>query len=57
MLDGLEGWRETVGGVAQDVKTFVSEKPLQTAAVGVAVVGLGTLGAKAISGTGLGAAL
>tara|TARA_Y100000296_G_scaffold70034_1_gene84345 strand:+ start:491 stop:910 length:420 start_codon:yes stop_codon:yes gene_type:complete len=46
MLDGL---LETIGKVGEDVKTFITEKPLVTSAIGVGAVGATTLGTIAIS--------
>ena len=45
MLDGLT---DVLQGVAEDVKSFISEKPLATAAIGAAVVGATALGTVAV---------
>jgi hypothetical protein len=37
----LEGLQETIGGIGEDVTTFVSEHPIATAAIGAGVVGAG----------------
>lgn len=37
----LEGLQETISGIGEDVRAFVSEKPLTTTAIGVGVVGVG----------------
>jgi len=40
----LDGLSSGVGGIAQDVKTFISEKPVTSAGIGVGVLGVSTLG-------------
>jgi len=39
----LEGLQTLIGGIGEDVKTFITEKPIQTAAIGVGVLGAGGL--------------
>lgn len=44
----IEGLQETIGGVGESVITFVTEKPIQTATIGVGVLGVTALGAALI---------
>lgn len=44
----LEGLQTFITGVGEDVKTFITEKPLQTAVIGAGVVGATALGVVAI---------
>ena len=46
MIDGLQTF---FGGIAEDVKTFVTEKPLATAALGAAAIGATALGVVAVT--------
>jgi len=44
----LEGLQTFIGGIGEDVKQFITEKPIQTAAIGVGVLGAGALGIGAL---------
>ncbi len=44
----LEGLQEYIGGIGEDVKTFITEKPIQTAIAGAGVLGVGALGVGAL---------
>lgn len=44
----LEGLQSFVGGIGEDVKTFITEKPIQTAVIGAGVLGAGALGVGAL---------
>ena len=48
MIDGLQDF---AFGIGDNVKTFISEKPITTAIIGSSVIGVGTLGAFAVAKT------
>lgn len=43
-MEGLSGLSETFGGIVEDVKSFVVEKPFATAAIGAGIVTAAALG-------------
>ena len=45
MIDGLQSF---LTGVGEDIKTFVTEKPLATVGIGAAVLGATALGVVAV---------
>jgi len=46
MLDGLQ---DTLSGIGETIKSFISEKPITSALVGAGVVGTATLGGVAVA--------
>jgi len=44
MLEGLQSLQTFIGGIGEDVKQFITEKPIQTAVIGAGVLGAGALG-------------
>jgi len=44
----LEGLQTLIGGIGEDVKSFITEKPIQTMAVGAGILGAGALGVGAL---------
>ncbi|MBA7653468.1 hypothetical protein ES703_61317 [subsurface metagenome] len=40
----LEGLQTLIGGIGEDVKSFITEKPIQTAVIGAGVLGAGAIG-------------
>ena len=44
----LEGLQTLIGGIGEDVKSFITEKPIQTAVIGAGVLGAGALGVGAL---------
>ena len=39
----LDAFKETIGGIGENVKSFITEKPFQSAGVGAGVIGAGAL--------------
>lgn len=48
----LEGLQETLGEIGEDIATFVKEKPLATAGIGAAAVGMTAVGVMMVKGRG-----
>ena len=44
----LEGLQNAISNIGEDIKTFITEKPLASATIGAGVVGAGALGTLAV---------